>query len=769
MGELQLQQWAEQLERERDAARAELARVRAERDALQQQTMYDIALFGDEKLKAELAGARARLALVEPVVSWAEVVADEASYTEDNQAMCIDPAHMSELRHRLAALDAAPPSSEPTKPLHYIASAYEGEQSGDAVLECACGFQAAGEHWEWAGTKFDQHLHELRGDELPDEPPATGVGVDGKQPMPTDATVTNIELPRALQVVAFKSTTRSAYDKAAYEVEVHGYVTDVTNGERTRVRTRGVSAGPPTAAYLHELLLTWWDHELREQLRLDPHQVGDGTFTAQMFATKPPADTGNHNSSQIVNAERVGVLEAALYKARTVVHGSAFGAKDEEVIEARLDVLRTIDAALSGTPAVSTQPVTDGQPSEKAKQLVRRLLDDYWHFYKAEPGSIEADELAKRRVRSRNELLRYIAELEQPGSTGDGNRVREAVLAEIEDMEHQADVDEASGGECNAAAAFALRDAVKLLRTALQPDSGAARQEPDNVRKQRDEVIEAQRLQVLDNLRLQRERDAARSEAEDAKEAFRSAWTRAETAEHQLGEAVEWLDHWKTSGVEPAGVDDWLDERSAGAAATAAARTGEPQGRPDLCRYPADSCSCCRCSRECIASGAHHQRAAAPPSPSTAEGRDGDGSPEAVNRATMEWLTRERDALNAEVAALKAENERLQQTVADANASYRIMCDAHESARLEITRLERGNIDLAADLAAEREKVERMTGALEDAVELLDTLRHWGHENNCKSEDDQPCNCVIAENDRVSIAARAALAGTAGKPGKETL
>jgi len=47
----------------------------------------------------------ARVLLLEAVVSWAQVILDEVSFTEDNQAMCIDPAHIYELRDRVAALN----------------------------------------------------------------------------------------------------------------------------------------------------------------------------------------------------------------------------------------------------------------------------------------------------------------------------------------------------------------------------------------------------------------------------------------------------------------------------------------------------------------------------------------------------------------------------------------------------------------------------------------------------------------------------------------
>lgn len=42
----------------------------------------------------------------EAVISWAEEIRDDASYTEDGQAMYVDPGHIHELKKRLSDLDA---------------------------------------------------------------------------------------------------------------------------------------------------------------------------------------------------------------------------------------------------------------------------------------------------------------------------------------------------------------------------------------------------------------------------------------------------------------------------------------------------------------------------------------------------------------------------------------------------------------------------------------------------------------------------------------
>ena len=90
-----------------------------------------------------------------------------------------------------------------------------------------------------------------------------GVGDSGLDPFPDDARVKALA-PLRLVLVAFKDGDRWAG-------EVHGYTTDVDTGKPTRIRTRGHFADEPTPEDMHGLLTTWFDHEIREQLGMNPH------------------------------------------------------------------------------------------------------------------------------------------------------------------------------------------------------------------------------------------------------------------------------------------------------------------------------------------------------------------------------------------------------------------------------------------------------------------------------------------------------------------
>jgi hypothetical protein len=100
--------------------------------------------------------------------------------------------------------------------------------------------------------------------ETPDVP--TGVGDTGREPLPPKARRLVLSMPSRMEVVTFPST-----DRPGYANEVHGYTLDVTNGKPTRIRSRGWSE-TPSLEEAHSLVMTWFDHELREQMCMDPHK-----------------------------------------------------------------------------------------------------------------------------------------------------------------------------------------------------------------------------------------------------------------------------------------------------------------------------------------------------------------------------------------------------------------------------------------------------------------------------------------------------------------
>ncbi len=101
-----------------------------------------------------------------------------------------------------------------------------------------------------------------------DEPVPSGCGHAGTNPIPPDARIIKLTPPTRLEVVSYEQDGR-------WRVEVHGYTLDVNTGEPTRIRTCGATHDP-SPQFFHDLVTTWFDHELREQLGMNPHTAREG-------------------------------------------------------------------------------------------------------------------------------------------------------------------------------------------------------------------------------------------------------------------------------------------------------------------------------------------------------------------------------------------------------------------------------------------------------------------------------------------------------------
>lgn len=75
----------------------------------------------------------------------------------------------------------------------------------------------------------------------------------------------NIKPPRTVECVARKR------DDGRCDIEVEGHVIHNATFEPIRVKSHTVCMWPPTAEDFRSLLVTFFDHEVREQLGMDPH------------------------------------------------------------------------------------------------------------------------------------------------------------------------------------------------------------------------------------------------------------------------------------------------------------------------------------------------------------------------------------------------------------------------------------------------------------------------------------------------------------------
>lgn len=75
----------------------------------------------------------------------------------------------------------------------------------------------------------------------------------------------NIKPPRVIECVTRKQ------DDGRCDIEVEGHVDHVETGEPIKVKSHAVVMYPPKPEDFRSLLVTFFDHEVREQLGMDPH------------------------------------------------------------------------------------------------------------------------------------------------------------------------------------------------------------------------------------------------------------------------------------------------------------------------------------------------------------------------------------------------------------------------------------------------------------------------------------------------------------------